>query len=67
MTTPRLRIANLDEAALKKLHQMEEATGTLIVAVQPEYPIATLTQEQLDSLQQLETELGVVLIAYETD
>lgn len=67
MTTPRLRIANLDEAALKKLRQMEDATGALIVAVEPEYPIAKLTQDQLDSLQQLETELGVILIAYDTD
>ena len=65
MKTPRLKFANLDELALEKLRQMEEATGTLIIAVEPEYPIARLTEDQLASLQQLEEQLGVVLIAYQ--
>ncbi len=67
MTTPRLKIAKLDESSLKKLRQMEEATGTLIVAIEPAYPVADLDQEQVKQLQQLENDLGVVLIAYQTD
>jgi len=65
MTNPKLKIANLDEASLKKLHQLEESTGTLIVALEHEYPLAELEQAQLARLQQLENELGVILIAYQ--
>ena len=65
MKAPRLKFANLDQQALDKVRQMEEATGTLIIAVEQEYPIAKLTQDQLASLQQLEEQLGVVLIAYQ--
>lgn len=67
MPTPRMRIANLDDASLEKLRNMEEAMGATILALEPVYPVAQLTSEQLEVLQQLEKELGVVLIAYRTD
>lgn len=66
MTIPKLKIAKLDEASLQKLRQLEEATGTLIVALEREYPLAELEQAQLAQLQQLEKELDVILIAYQT-
>jgi hypothetical protein len=43
---------------------MEEAMGTLIVALEPHFPLAELTEEQERKLQDLEKEMGVVLIAY---
>ena len=65
MTTPRMKIANLDEASLSKLKQMEEALGTLIVAFEPQSPMAKLTDDQVKKLQELEKELGATLIAYQ--
>ena len=64
MTARRLKIANLDEASLKKLHQLEESMGTLILALEPHYPLAELSDEQIQRLKSLEDELGIVLIAY---
>lgn len=64
MTIRRMKIANLDEASLERLRQMEEAYGTLILALEPHYPLAELSEEQISQLKQLEEELGVVLIAY---
>lgn len=66
MNKPKLKLAELDDASLKKLRQLEEATGTLIVALEREYPIAELDQSQLKQLQVLESDLGVILIAYRT-
>lgn len=65
MTTRRMKIATLDDASLKKLNQMEEAYGTLIIALEPHYPLAELSDEQVKMLKQLEDEIGVVLIAYQ--
>jgi hypothetical protein len=65
MTTRRMKIANLDDAGLEKLQRMEEAYGTLILALEPHYPLAELSEEQVNTLSQLEEELGVVLIAYQ--
>ena len=64
MPKRRMKIANLDEASIKRIQQMEEAIGTLIVALEPHLPLAELTDEQVKKLQELEDELGVVLIAY---
>lgn len=61
----RMKIANLDEASLGKLRAMEQAWGTVILALEPYHPLAELTEEQLQKLQALEQELGVVLIAYQ--
>ena len=65
MSKRRMKIANLDEAGLKKVKQMEESMGTLIIALEPHIPLAELTEEQVETLSNLEGELGVVLIAYQ--
>lgn len=65
MTTRRMKIANLDEDGIKKLRQMEETFGTLIVALEPHVPLAELSEDQVQRLQALEQDLGVVLIAYQ--
>jgi len=64
MTTPRMKIANLDDASLAKLKQMEESFGSLILALEPHHPLADLSEDQVQRLQILEKELGVTLIAY---
>jgi len=60
-----MKIANLDEASLKRVQQMEESMGTLILALEPHIPLAELSDDQLEKLSTLEQELGVVLIAYQ--
>lgn len=65
MTAKRMKIANLEEADLKKVQQMEESMGTLILALEPHIPLAELTDDQVEKLSALELELGVVLIAYQ--
>ena len=64
MPKRRMKIANLDEAGIKKIRQMEESFGTLIVALEPHIPLAELSDEQVQKLQAVEQDLGVVLIAY---
>ncbi len=65
MTKRRMKIANLDEAGLKRIQQMEEAMGSLIVALEPHIPLAELSEEQMEKLKTLEEDLDVVLIAYQ--
>ena len=65
MTARRMKIADLDESDLKKVQQLEEQMGTLIIALEPQYPLAELSDEQLDMLNKLEEQLGVLLIAYQ--
>jgi hypothetical protein len=65
MAARRMKIASLDESELKKIRQMEESMGTLILALEPHIPLADLTDEQIEMLGALEKELGVVLIAYQ--
>ena len=60
-----MKIASLDEAGIKRIHQMEESFGTLIVALEPHVPLAELSDEQVKKLQAVEQDLGVVLIAYQ--
>jgi len=66
MTKRRMKIANLDEASIKRIRQMEESMGSLIVALEPHIPLADLSEEQMEKLQVLEQDLGVVLIAYQS-
>ena len=65
ITKRRMKIADLDEASIERIRQMEESMGTLIVALQPHFPLAELTEEQVRKLQGIEKEMGVVLIAYQ--
>lgn len=64
MSAPKMRFANLDEASLKKVRELEEQMETVILAVEPHRPLADLTTEQIQRLQSLEKELGVLLLAY---
>lgn len=64
MTAPRLKIADLDEARLAKLHALEDELGSYIVALEPQYPFVELSEEQLKRLRSLEQELDVILLAY---
>ena len=65
MTARRMKIADLGEADLQKVQQMEEQMGTLIIALEPQVPLAELSESQVEMLSSLEGELGVVLIAYQ--
>lgn len=65
MTKRRMKIADLDQASIERIRQMEESFGTLIVALEPHVPLAELTEEQVRKLQGIEKEMGVVLIAYQ--
>jgi hypothetical protein len=65
MPRTRLKIATLNDEDLEKLKTLEEATGTLILALEPQHPMAKLTNQQVAKLQALEKELGVLLLAYE--
>ena len=65
MARTRLKMATLNDEDLERLRTMEEATGTLILALEPQHPMAKLTSEQVAQLQVLEKELGVLLLAYE--
>jgi len=65
MTVRRMRIANLDEKSLKRVQQMEDQMGTLIIALEPHIPLAELSDDQVKMLNSLEEELGVVLVAYQ--
>ncbi|MEJ8279359.1 hypothetical protein [Pseudonocardia spirodelae] len=64
MSAPTLRPADLDEAALAKLQQLESRIGGPLVAYRPESPYAALSDDQLEELRRTETELGVQLLAY---
>ena len=65
MTARRMKIADLQEADLKKIQQLEEQMGTLIIALEPQIPLAELSEAQLELLNSLENELEVILIAYQ--
>lgn len=65
MRRRRMKIANLEEAEIRRIQEMEESMGSLIVALEPHYPLAELSVEQVSRLKQLEEELEVVLIAYQ--
>jgi hypothetical protein len=64
MQQTRLRPAPLDEDRLAPLRQLEQETGSVIIAYQPESPFASLSDEQQRRLKELEEQLGVVLLAY---
>ena len=58
--------ADVDEAKLAKIRELEASTGAVIVALEPTKKYARLTREQLDELQSAERELGLVMVAYDT-
>jgi hypothetical protein len=64
MSTPDLRPADLDEAALARIRALEEALGSPLVAYEQRSPYADLTDAQLAELQHAEADLQVRLLAY---
>ena len=59
-----MKFAALSEEQLSRVQELEAETGTMIVALEPEFKLARLSREQIAQLQALEHELGVVLLAY---
>ena len=54
---------SIDE--LKEIQALEESTGKVILAVEPQTKYARLTRDELDLLQKTERDLDVVMVAYE--
>lgn len=65
MSALRMKIANLDEASLQKVRDLEEQMESMILVLEPHRPLADLTPEQVERLHSLEKELGVLLLAYQ--
>lgn len=64
MPASRMKIANLDEASLKRVRELEEQMESVILVLEPHRPLADLTSDQVQRLHSLEEELGVLLLAY---
>jgi hypothetical protein len=60
------RPAELDEAKLNAIRNLESELGKTVVAVESQPAPATMTPAQLDRLKQAEENLGVVLVAYDS-
>lgn len=59
------RPAEIDDAKLKQIRNLESELGKTVIAVESEPEPAAMTPAQLDMLKQAEENLGVVLVAYE--
>ena len=57
--------ASLDEAAIEKVHRLEQELGKVLVAYEQSAPIADLSKEQLEVIAEAERKLGKVLVAYD--
>ncbi len=66
MDKPQMKVAQLDQARLEKVHALEKELGVWVVALEPEVQLADLSMEQMKKVQVKEKELGVVLLAYKT-
>lgn len=63
---PKLPVAHLDPAAVKKVEAIERSLGDVyVVAYEAPHAPAKLTAEQVRALQQAERDLGVCLVAYQ--
>ena len=65
--TPRMKFADLDENAMKKVQALEEDIGGCVVALERRVSLRDLSPEELEKLQSAEEDLGVVLMAYECE
>lgn len=67
MAKPKFKIANLDEAGLERVKEMEDKMNNIyILALEPRVEVASLSTDEVDKLKELEDELGVVLLAYKS-
>ena len=56
--------AQLDQAALENVQQLETELGVVLVAIEPDPQPASLSDEQLHRIRTLEQQTGKVLVAY---
>jgi hypothetical protein len=56
--------AELDQADLKNVQQLESELGVVLVAIEPDPQPASLSNEQLHRIRTLEQQTGKVLLAY---
>ena len=56
----------VDDKAVKEIRDLENETGTLIMAYATPYVSADLSPEQLRKIEDLEKKLCVRLVAYKT-
>ncbi|MEJ2753723.1 MAG: hypothetical protein P8169_13765 [Chloroflexota bacterium] len=59
-----LTVAALSNEDVTKIRELEEATGTHIMAFEPGLEIATLSKEDLQRIQELEGELNATLLVF---
>jgi hypothetical protein len=66
MSKPKFRFANLDDASLQRVKELEQGMGegVCVLALEPRVDLAELDDEQVKRVHALEEELGVVLMAY---
>jgi len=64
---PRMKFADLDAEAMKKVQALEEDIGGCVVALERRINLRDLSSEELEKLQSAEEDLGVVLMAYECE
>ncbi len=63
--TPRMKIADLDEASLARVRALEDEIGACVLALEPKVKLRDLSEQELERLRAAEEELGVVLMAYD--
>jgi hypothetical protein len=59
-----LKIAVLSDEDVAKIRELEESTGTHIMAFEPGLEIASLSAEDLLRIQELEGELNTTLLVF---
>jgi hypothetical protein len=58
-----LGLADLNEAQLRKINELEQDLGAVILAIKLTAHVADLTPDQVARLQTAEREMGVILLA----
>jgi hypothetical protein len=58
--------AQLDGVREKRIRELEQELGCLVVALHPETQLADLSKRQAERVAAVERELGVSLVAYES-
>ena len=65
MTMANFHPAQLDDATLANVQQLESELGVTLVAIEPDPAPAALSDEQLQRIKDLEKKTGKVLVAYQ--
>lgn len=56
--------AHLEPAKVRKIEQLEEELGVILLAHEKLTPVASLSAGDLEQLRAIEKKMGVVLVAY---